>query len=74
MVTTLPVVPETRIRSPGGGHGYPLQYLCQRSLVGCSPRVSKESETAEQLTPLLLEVLMGIASRMDCLKIVDGQQ
>ena len=29
-------------RSPGGGHGNPLQYSClenhgQRSLVGCSP-------------------------------------
>ena len=34
-------------RSPGGGHGNPLQYSClenphgQRSLAGHSPRVSK---------------------------------
>ena len=33
-------------RSPGGGHGNPLQYSClenahgQRSLAGCSPRVA----------------------------------
>ena len=40
-------------RSPGGGHGYPLQYSClenphgQQSLVGYSPRDCKESETTE---------------------------
>ena len=38
-------------RSPGGGHGNPLQYSClenlhgQRSLVGYSPWGHKESET-----------------------------
>ena len=43
-------------RSPGGGHGNPLQYFClqnpqgQRSLVGCSPWGSKESDTTEQLS------------------------
>ena len=42
--------------------------------MGCSPWVSKESETVEQLSLVLLEVLMGIASGMDCLKIVDEQQ
>ena len=37
-------------RSPGGGHGNPLQYSClenphgQRSLTGCSPWVHKESD------------------------------
>ena len=37
-------------RSPGGGHGNPLQYSClenprgQRSLVGCSPWGHKESD------------------------------
>ena len=42
-------------RSPGGEHGNPLQYSClenphgQRSLVGCSPRGHKESDTTEQL-------------------------
>ena len=40
-------------RSPGGGHGNPLQYSClenphgQRSLVGYSPRGLKESDTTE---------------------------
>ena len=43
-------------RSPGGGHGYPLQYSClekphgQRRLVGHSPRGHKESVMMEQLT------------------------
>ena len=37
----------------GGGHGNPLQFSClenphgQRSLVGCSPRGHKESDTTE---------------------------
>ena len=40
-------------RSPGGGHGYPLQDSClenphgQRSLVGYSPWGRKESDTTE---------------------------
>ena len=43
-------------RSPGGGHGNPLQYSClenphgQRSLVGCSPWGHKEWDTTEGLT------------------------
>ena len=43
-------------RSRGGGHGNPLQYSClenphgQRSLQGCSPLGSKESEITEQQT------------------------
>ena len=43
-------------RSPGGGHGYPLQFSClenphgQRSLGGCSPWGHKESDTTELLT------------------------
>ena len=43
-------------RSPGGGHGNPLQYFClenprgQRSLVGYSPWGHKQSDMAEQLT------------------------
>ena len=42
-------------RSPGGGHGNPLQYSClenphtQRSLVGYSPWGRKESDPTEQL-------------------------
>ena len=43
-------------RSPGGGHGDPLQYSCleiphgQRSLVGYSPWGHKESDMTEQLS------------------------
>ena len=43
-------------RSSGGEHGKPLQYSClknpheQRSLVGYSPWVHKDSDTAEQLS------------------------
>ena len=42
-------------RSPGGGHGNPLQYSClgnhgQRSLAGYSPGGSKESDSTEQLS------------------------
>ena len=42
-------------RSPGGGHGNPLQYSClenphgQRSLAGYSPWGHKESDTTERL-------------------------
>ena len=42
-------------KSPGGGHGYPLQYSCLenphgwRSLVGYSPWGCKESDTTERL-------------------------
>ena len=40
-------------RSPGGGHGNPLQYSClenfhgQRSLAGYGPQGCKEMETTE---------------------------
>ena len=43
-------------RSPGGGHGSPLQYSClenpsgQRSLVDCSPWSHRKSDTTEQLS------------------------
>ena len=43
-------------RSPGGGHGHPLQYSClenplgQRSLAGCSPWGRKESDMTERLS------------------------
>ena len=43
-------------RSPGGGHGNPLQYSClknlhgQRSMMGCSPWGHKELDTTEQLS------------------------
>ena len=43
-------------RTPGGGHGNPLQYSClenphrQRGLVGYSPWGLKELDTTERLT------------------------
>ena len=43
-------------RSPGEGHGHPLQYSClenphgQRSLAGCSPWGQKGSDTTERPT------------------------
>ena len=43
-------------RSPGGGHGNPLQYSCLenphglRNLVGYSPWGCKESDTIERLS------------------------
>jgi len=50
----LGLIPELE-RSPGGGHGNPLQYSCLenphgwRSLVGYTPQGHKESDTTEQL-------------------------
>ena len=47
-------------RSPGEGHGSPLQYSClnnphgQRSLVGYSPWGRKESDMTEQLSMAML--------------------
>ena len=49
------LIPESG-RSPGGGHGNPIQYSCpenahrQRSLVGYSLCGCKESDTTEQLS------------------------
>ena len=59
MVKNLPAMQETWVwypglgRSPGGGHGNPLQYSClenrheQRSLVGYSPWDRNESDVTE---------------------------
>ena len=53
-------------RSPGGGHGNPLQYSClenphgQRSLAGCSPWGRKESATTEQLSAHAYTQLEGV--------------
>ena len=47
-------------RSPGGGHGNPLQCSClenphgQRGLVGYSPWGCKESDMTEQLSMAML--------------------
>ena len=49
-------------RSPGGGHGNPLQYSClenphgQRSLVGYSPWGHKESNMTERLSTTQLQM------------------
>jgi len=44
-------------RSPGGGHGNPLQYFCLtnglRSLAGCGPWGCKESDITERLSTAL---------------------
>ena len=57
-------------RSPGEGNGNPLQYYClenpgQRSLVGYSPWVRKESDTTERLhfhfLGLCLSKLLGFS-------------
>ena len=62
VVKSLPAVQETWVRSPGWGrspgegHGNPLECSClenphgQRSLVGYSPWDRKESEMTEQLS------------------------
>ena len=57
-------------RSPGEGHGNPLQYSClenfhgQRSLAGYSPRGRKESDACE---PLRLSLSPHVAEVMKCL-------
>ena len=54
-VGDLGLIPGLR-RSPGGGHGNPLQYSClenplpQRSLAGYRPGGCKESDKTEQLS------------------------
>ena len=56
-------------RSPGGGHGNPLQYSClenphgQRSLVGYSPRGRKESDTTERLSTHITHTQMHTHTR-----------
>ena len=48
------LIPEFR-RSPGGGHGNPLQYSCpenphgQRSLAGYSPRIGHDQATEQSI-------------------------
>ena len=47
--------------SPGGGHGYPLQYSClenphgQRSLAGYHPQGCQESDMIEQLSTSIMK-------------------
>ena len=59
-IKNLPAIRKTWVwslgRSPGGGHGNPLQYFClenpygQRSLVGYSPWGHKELDTTERIS------------------------
>ena len=54
-------------RSPGGGHGNPLQYSClenphgQRSLTGHSPWGHKESDTIERLSTAHMYLFIYLA-------------
>ena len=51
-------------RTPGGGHGNPLQYSClenpqgQRSLAGYSPWGHKGSDTTEQISKLSIAQML----------------
>ena len=53
-------------RSPGGGHGNPLQYSClenpcwQRSLAGCNPWGHKQSDTTDRLSTHMNKVKVMI--------------
>ena len=53
-------------RSPGGGHGNPLQYSClenphgqRRSLAGYHPQRRKESDMTERLSTAQYDVWKG---------------
>ena len=73
-------------RSPGGGHGNPLQYSClenphgQRSLAGYSPWGHKESDTTEQpstqhMPKLIFQLVKGrIKSSLTPLYHSDGKE
>ena len=74
MVKNLPAMWETWVqRSPGAGHGNPLQYSClenphgQRSLVGYSPWGHKELDMTEKLstTHILSKIFSVIFGRHD---------
>ena len=58
-------------RSPGRGHGNPLQYSClenprgQRSLAGCSPCGCKELDTTEHSTQTVLKAYAGRGKKME---------
>ena len=62
-------------RSPGGGHGKPLQYSClenphgQRSLTDYSPWGHKESDTTERLsthTPIFTKEAAELEKEVTC--------
>ena len=55
-------------RSPGGGHGNPLQYSCLKNLVDEEPEGAtvhgghRESDTTEQLTLSLFTLYLPLAT------------
>ena len=59
-------------RSPGGGHGDPLQYSClenphgQRSLAGYSPQGCRKSDMAEQLSTAQSIIYANIVKTIKC--------
>ena len=59
-------------RSPGGGHGNPLQYSClenahgQRNLESYSPWGGKESDTVEQLSAQCMNGSAEISDVLTC--------
>ena len=63
-------------RSPGGGHGNPLQYSClekshgQRSLAGYGPWGRKELDTTEQLSKHMRLLLGGL--QFTCVVLEEG--
>ena len=70
-------------RSPGGGHGNPLQYSClenpyeQRRLAGYSPWGRKESDTTERLSTKVPTVHFaqntGILLTLECLVLLSRE-
>ena len=63
-------------RSPGGGHGNPLQYSClgkshgQKSLVGYSPWGHKESDTTERLSLMPSVAFNNSSVRSHCYAVL----
>ena len=63
-------------RSPGGGHGNPLQHSClenphgQRGLADYSPWGHKESDTTEPRSPGIRSACLGPANLASILKII----
>ena len=50
MVKNLPAMRETRVRSPGGGHGSPLQYSCLENPMDRGTRRATVQGVAESQT------------------------
>ena len=46
-------------RFPGGGHGNPLRYFCQKSVVGYNPWGRKELDTTEATLATKVAIYSG---------------